>query len=90
MLPESFSTGTITPSEVATRTIATNSGDLTKPPAFRPSPRTIAIANDMREPDRGQLQDPAAQALDIDLEAGEKQQKRQPDEGQDRDRAGPA
>lgn len=33
MLPESFSTGKTTPSEVATSTIATNSGDFTKPPA---------------------------------------------------------
>jgi hypothetical protein len=32
MLPESFKPGTITPSEVATSTMATNSGDLTNPP----------------------------------------------------------
>ena len=50
MLPESLSTGTITPSEVATSTIATNSGDLTNPPAFRPRPSTIAIANDTAKP----------------------------------------
>src|SRR5262249_26711641 len=36
MSPESLSTGTITQSEVATSTIAANSGDLANPPAFRP------------------------------------------------------
>ena len=39
ILPESLSTGKITPSEVATSTIATNSGDSTNPPALSPSPR---------------------------------------------------
>ena len=84
MLPESFSTGTITPSEVATSTIATNSGDFTKPPACKPIPSTIAITNDTREPERSKLQNPAAQALNVDLEAGEKQQESQPHERQDR------
>ena len=50
MLPESLSTGTITPSEVATSTIATNSGDLTKPPACRARPNTIAITNETTKP----------------------------------------
>jgi hypothetical protein len=49
-LPESLSTGKITPSEVATSTIATNSGDFTNPPASRPRPRTIAITNETPKP----------------------------------------
>jgi hypothetical protein len=50
MLPESFSTGKITPSAVATRTTAMNSGDFTKPPDRRPIPIRIAMANDTTNP----------------------------------------
>ena len=90
MLPESLSTGTITPSEVATSTIATNSGDLTKPPACRPKPSDDRDRERDREAERGELQDPSPQALDVDLEAGEEQQEGQPHERQDRHRAGRA
>ena len=40
----------MTLTEEAASTIATNSGDLTNPPAFRPRPRLIAIANDSANP----------------------------------------
>src|SRR5215472_848888 len=50
MLCESFSTGKTTPSEVATSTIATNSGDFTKPPARRLIPIRIATTNDTANP----------------------------------------
>src|SRR5215467_5645854 len=50
MLWESFSTGKTTPSEVATSTIATNSGDFTKPPARRLAPIRIAMRNDTANP----------------------------------------
>ena len=50
MLFESSRTSTITPSEVATRTIETDSVDFTNPPAFRPTPMTIAMANERATP----------------------------------------
>jgi hypothetical protein len=50
MLSESLSTGTITPSEVDTSTIAMKSGDLTKPPASSARPARLAIANDATNP----------------------------------------
>ena len=86
MLPESLSTGTITPSEVATSTIATNSGDLTKPPACRPRPTTIAITNETTKPSAVSFRILSAQALQVDLEPRQKQQKRQAHECQDRNR----
>jgi hypothetical protein len=50
MFPESLRTGAMTPRDVATRTIATNGGDLTNPPARSPNPRTMAIANEAANP----------------------------------------
>ncbi len=47
-LPESFSTGTITPSEVEARTIAMNSGESTSPPAWNASPATTPIISRVR------------------------------------------
>ena len=44
--PVSFSTGTITPSEVAQRMIATSSGVWTSPAADSPKPTTTAIAKE--------------------------------------------
>ena len=48
--PESFSTGTITPSEVAQRMIATSSGVSTRPAADSPRPTTTAIPNETAKP----------------------------------------
>jgi hypothetical protein len=48
--PESVSTGTIAPGELATNTIATNGADWTNSPALRPSPSAVAIANDTAKP----------------------------------------
>ena len=50
--PASLSTGTITPSDVAHRMIATSSGVSTSPPALRPSATTTAIAEREREAER--------------------------------------
>ena len=58
MLPESLSTGKITPSEVATSTIATNSGDLTNPPAFSPRPTMIATTKETPKPTAVTAEDP--------------------------------
>ena len=44
--PASLSTGMITPSEVAQRTIATSSGVSTRPAPSRPRATTTAIANE--------------------------------------------
>ena len=46
----SFRTGKITLTDEAASTIATNSGDETNPPAFRPRPMVIAIANESANP----------------------------------------
>ena len=46
----SFRTGKITLTDEAASTIATNSGDLTNPPTFRPRPIVIAIANESTNP----------------------------------------
>ena len=48
--PESFSTGTTTPSEVDDKTIAMKRGWLTQPAFFRTRPATIAITNDTTKP----------------------------------------
>ncbi len=48
--PASFSTGTITPSDVAHRTIATRRGVSTSPVARSPSDTSTAIANETANP----------------------------------------
>ena len=48
--PASLRTGMTTPSEVAERTIATNSASSITPDAARSSPVASAIANDIRKP----------------------------------------
>ncbi len=48
--PESLSTGTTSPSEVAHRMIATSSGDEVKPAADSASPASTASANDATKP----------------------------------------
>ena len=84
--PASLSTGTITPSEVAQRMIATSSGVCTRPAALSPKPTTTAIANESAKPSAVSAQHPPAQLLELDLEPGEEQHERQTDERDHRDR----
>ena len=83
--PVSFSTGTITPSDVAQRMIATSSGVWTSPAADSPKPTTTAIAKETTNAERRQAQDLSAQLLELDLEAREEQHEAKADQRQDLD-----
>ena len=61
-----------------TSTIATNSGDLTKPPAFRPETEDDRDREGDGEADRGQPEDPPSQPLDVELQTGEEQEEASP------------
>ena len=79
----SLSTGTRTPSEVADSTMATNSGCEASPPAFSASPTTIASTQRDGEAQQREPQDAPAQALEVDLQAGEEEQVGQSDGRED-------
>ena len=84
--PASLSTGTSTPSEVAQRMIATSSGVSTSPPAVEPERDDERDREREREAERGQPQHAPAQPLELDLEAGEEQHEREPEEREHLDR----
>ena len=84
--PASLSTGTSTPSEVAHRMIATSSGVSTRPAALSPSATTTAIPNERAKPSAASRSDPAAQLVELDLEARQEQHEREPDQRDDLDR----
>ena len=75
--PASLSTGITTPSEVADRAIATNTGSPTRPAASSPSPTSSAIANESAKPSSAAPQQRPAQPLEVDLQAGEEEQHRE-------------
>ena len=83
--PESLRRGTTTPSDVAERMIATIKPSSTCPAAERAAPIARAIANEIDEACPRQSQWTAAEPLEVDLQAGEEQQKGQSEEGEDAD-----
>ena len=84
--PASLSTGISTPSEVAQRMIATSNGVSTRPPAFSKQPDGDRESEREREAEQAQPQHLSAQAREVDLEARQEQQERQPDHGDHLDR----
>ena len=86
MFPESLSTGTITPSDVETRTIAMKRGDLMKPPASKREPDDDPDRKRDRRRRAPLRASPAPQTLDVDLQAGQEEQEGQTDQGEDLDR----
>src|SRR5262245_15323842 len=78
MVRESFSTGKTTPSEVATSTIATNSGEPHKPPAPKGDPDKDGEDNGPRNPGRRAGKDGAGKAADANFQAEENHRKASP------------
>ena len=77
--PESFSTGTSTPSEVALSSTARNTGCFTTPAPFSSDADRQRDAERHHEAEQRDAEDPAAQPAELDLEPGEEQQHRQAD-----------
>ena len=84
--PESCSTGTITPSEVEARMIAISSGSSAIPARSRTKPAASASASESAKPSEAARKSAPAQRREIDLEPGEEEQEREPDQSQDLDR----
>jgi hypothetical protein len=68
------------PSPVAENMIAISNGERTRPTVCSPTPITSPDGDRKRKADTGELQQPAAEPLVIDLEAGDEEQEREADQ----------
>ncbi len=84
--PASWSTGTITPSEVEARMTAISSGESTIPAAYRAKAAPSASASEIANPSRGLAQQAALERRQVDLEPGEEEQEGEAQQGEHLDR----